>query len=177
MFVTSRENRVPSGSPGVFFPASPSGLSKLNFPSRSCSMEIRGRFIPTFTIRSSLWRRGRSSIPRNGLLRGGDVRPPVPDAHILQRDVEAREEADPQPAADPDFHPQGVGGGLLQPGLERVHIHEENQRDRRQEEKRKEPPGREEGDFPSVGHSFSPTDADVAVALESDRRVYLNRPS
>ena len=36
---------------------------------------------------------------------------------------------------------------------------EENQRDRHQEEKRKEPPGREEGDFPFVGHPFSPWSA------------------
>ena len=83
--------------------------------------------------------------------------------------MEAREEADPQPAADADFHPQGVGEGRLQPGLERVHIHEENQRDRRQEEKRKESPGREEGDFPFVGHPFPPSDAGVVAASDSDR--------
>ena len=97
--------------------------------------------------------------PEDGRLRGGDVCPPVPDAHILQRDMEAWEEADPQPAADADFHPQGVGGGRLQPGLVRVHIHEENKRDRHQDEKRDEPPGREEGDFPFVGHPFSPWSA------------------
>ena len=105
---------------------------------------------------------GEKFDPEDGLLRGGDVRPPVPDAHILKRDMEAGEEADPQPAADADFHSQGVGGGRLQPGLVRVHIHEENKRGRRQEEKRKEAPGREEGDFPLVGHPFSPTDARVA---------------
>ena len=112
-----------------------------------------------------------------GLLRGGDVRFPVPDAQILHGDMEAREESDPQLAADPDFHPQGVGGGRLQPGLERVHIQEANQRGRRQEEKRKEPPGRDEGDFPFFCHSISPTDTRVAVAPDSDRRRYLNRPS
>ena len=100
--------------------------------------------------------KGEKFDPEEGLLRGGNVQPPVPDAHIPQRDMEAREEADPQPAADADFHPQGVGGGRLQPGLVRVHIHEENQRDRREDEKRNDPPGREESDFPLVGHPFSP---------------------
>ena len=83
---------------------------------------------------------GEKFDPEDGLLRGGDVCPPVPDAHILQRDVEAGEEADPQPAADADFHPQGVGGGRLQPGLVRVHIHEENKRDRRQDEEAQRAP-------------------------------------
>ena len=120
---------------------------------------------------------GEKLDPEEGLLRGGDVRPPVPDAQIHRNDMEAREEADPQPAADADFHPQGVGGDRLQPGLERVHIHEEDQRDRRQDEKRKESPGRKEGDFPFVGHPFSlPTDASVVVPLSSDRWRYLNRP-
>ncbi len=96
---------------------------------------------------------GEEFNPEAGLLRGGDVRPAVPDAHILQRDMEAREEADPQPAADADFHPQGVGGGRLQPGLVRVHIHEEKYRDRGQDEKRKEPAGREEGEFSFAGHA------------------------
>ena len=119
--------------------------------------------------------KGEKSDPEDGLLRGGDVRPPVPDAHILHRDMEAREQADPQIAADADFHPQRVGGGRLQPGLVRVHIHEENQRDRRQEEKRKEAPGREEGDFPYVGHPFPPTDARIRSVYRSFILSYNNR--
>jgi len=54
--------------------------------------------------------------PEDGLLRGGDFRPPVPDAHILQRELEAREEADPQPAPMRTSIP-GVGGVRLQPGF------------------------------------------------------------
>jgi hypothetical protein len=57
------------------------------------------------------------------------------------------------------MHATVVGGGRLQPGLVRVHIHEENKRDRYQDEKRDEPPGREEDDFPFVGHPLSPWSA------------------
>ena len=65
--------------------------------------------------------------PKPGLLGGGDVRPPVTNVHVFQCDEQARKEADPQPAADPNFHPQCSRGGRFQPGFVGIGVHNKKQ--------------------------------------------------
>src|SRR5512143_1656278 len=140
------------GLPGGLLPRLLLRGFEVEFPIAVLLDGDRGALHPELYDPEFLAQEGEKLDPEGGLLRGDDVRPPVPDEPILHRDVETREEADPQPAAEPDLHPQGVGGGRLQPGLQIVRIHEKNEGGRRQDEKRKESPDREEGDSPCAGH-------------------------
>ena len=85
--------------------------------------------------------------PDPGLLDRDDIRPPVEDVHVPQREEQAWKKADPQPAVDFDFHPQSSRGGRFQVGLVGIGIHKDNQGDRDEDEEGNESAGSKEDNF------------------------------
>ncbi len=62
-----------------------------------------------------------------GLLCGDEVRFAVTNLHVIQRDLQAGEEAESHLAADPDFHPQRIRCGRFHAGLVGIGIHKKVQ--------------------------------------------------
>ena len=78
----------------------------------------------------ALAKQGEEIDPDPGLPCGDNLRPPVTDVHILQRDLHVREKADFHISADAEFHPHHARHGRFKPGLVGVDIEEKTQRDR-----------------------------------------------
>ncbi len=82
-----------------------------------------------------------------GLFCGNEVRPAVANLHVIQRDLQAGEEAEPHLAADPDFHPQRIRSGRFQAGLVGIGVHEKVHGCRDDDEEASEPAAGVENDF------------------------------
>jgi len=82
-----------------------------------------------------------------GLLGRDDIRSPAEDVQVPQREVQAREKADPQPAVDSDFHPKSCRSGRFQVGLVGIGIHKDDQGDRDENEEDSESADSKEDDF------------------------------
>jgi hypothetical protein len=66
---------------------------------------------------------------------------------ILQREMQAREEADAQATAGADIHPQSLRGGRFQPGFVGIGVHKKQQGERGQDQQANEPADGEQDDF------------------------------
>ena len=59
---------------------------------------------------------------------GNEIRPAVANVHVIQRDLQAGEQAEPHLAADPDFHPQRIRSCRFEAGFVGIGVHKKEQR-------------------------------------------------
>jgi hypothetical protein len=122
---------------------------------------VTGYRAPTFSITEKtswtyeiLLQEGQQPHSHPNRLRRGEIGTEVPQADVGQGDAGGGEQVKPRLSLDPEFHPQRVGDGGLDPRFVSVHIDEGNDRDPREEQETQQGAESDEGFLHGEGTSL-----------------------